>query len=68
MNIKNIITIEYFDMYYPILGIKKITIGFKNIKYVIEKNPVTNRTIRTYWYIKYITKFKNGKIKTVAHK
>ena len=59
--LKKIITTEYFDMHYPILGVKRLTIGFKSFKYVIESNPVTKKTLRTYWYIKYITEFKNEK-------
>lgn len=51
--------VEYFDMYYPLLGIKRITIGFDWLNYTIERNPITNRTIRSYCYIKYITKLIN---------
>lgn len=46
-------------MEYPILGIKRITIGWNWLSYNREVNPVTNKLIRKGWYIKYITKLIN---------
>ena len=47
-------------MEYPILGIKRITIGWNWLSYTREVNPVTNKLIRKGWYIKYITKLINN--------
>lgn len=58
--------IQYFDIHqHPILGIKRITVGFFWLNYSIERNPITNKKIRSGLYIKYIThlinRIKNNK-------
>lgn len=44
--------VEYFDMYYPVLGIKRTTYGIKKYFYItIETNPITGKYKRCWWDI-----------------
>lgn len=57
------ISIDYFDISIPILGIKRTTIGNRYIHYYRETNPISNKLIRSGWYFIYLTKLINEKKK-----